>query len=267
MKRGIIKALQASLTVAAVVLSLVLAGPAGAVEREKLTEVGTEKAQPKAASKFALSPAFEMEKRARKGRKGKRSGPKVFKVLAPQQALLAFRIMAAQTDISFGFPTDGCYARAHLMARRLRAMGMRPSKVWSFARGKQEPLVCRTPNDPKGYVVWGYHVAPTVRVRIRPGVIRHFVIDPSMFTKPVTVAQWAAAQKPHRASRTPYVCLTRFDKAPTRPDGARCPGSGYSPAPDPIRGSDAHALAVMKLFKPWEGRVAPKTVLNTVSKL
>jgi hypothetical protein len=180
------------------------------------------------------------------------------------QARKLFNTMAAQKDISFRFPTDGCYARAHIMVRRLQHMGYKPGKVWSFAR-KGESLRVKTANDPKGFVQWGYHVAPTIKTRLSNGKVYDLVIDPSMFRGLVTVSTWAKAQKTTQ-NRLPFICKTRIGQAPTGPDGKK-PGTGYWPGADPKRGADFHAVNLMKYFKPYEGRTAPKPVLAMATKL
>jgi hypothetical protein len=180
------------------------------------------------------------------------------------QAKWLFHLMATQTDISFRFPKDGCYARAHLMVKRMQRMGYQPGKVWSFAR-MGESLCCKTRNDPKGFVQWGYHVAPMIRTRLANGILYDLVIDPSMFRGLVTIKAWATAQKTTRG-RLPYICKTRIGQAPTGPDGKKA-GTGYWPGPDPKRGVDYHAGSVMKYFKHYEGRTAPKWVLDLPKKL
>ena len=74
-----------------------------------------------------------------------------------------FKWMESQHDIAFGFPSDGCYARAHLMIRRMQKRGLTPYKVWAFKNGA--PLHVCTTNDPKTYVEWDWHTAPVLRVR------------------------------------------------------------------------------------------------------
>jgi hypothetical protein len=211
-----------------------------------------------APATLPISPVYEAEQKARKARLARP------KVLSWTQARIVFKLMALQSDISFGFPTDGCYARAHLMVRRLQALGFHPFKVWSFANG--ERLFCRTRSNPRGYVEWAYHVAPTLLVRSSKGKIRHLVFDPSIFKRPVTIARWARAQKRYQNSRNPFICITRIGQAPRKPIGI-CPGTGYWPGADPRHGADYHALGVMKLFKPWEGRMAPKKVLALASRI
>jgi hypothetical protein len=113
-------------------------------------------------------------------------------VLTPKQAQAAFERMAAQEDIAFTYPQDGCYSRAHLMCQRLRGLGYLPGKVWAFAHG--ENLHARTINDPRGFIEWNWHVAPTLKVRTRDG-LRDMVIDPSLCTRPVTPEQWRDLMK------------------------------------------------------------------------
>ena len=45
-------------------------------------------------------------------------------------------------------------------------------------------------------VYWWYHVAPLVTVKTDLGPIK-YVIDPSMFDEPVSIAVWTAAQENH----------------------------------------------------------------------
>jgi hypothetical protein len=210
----------------------------------------------------AAAPGAKKGKAAKRSRKKRLTGP----AITAEEARKLFDLMAAQPDISFRFPTDGCYARAHLMIRRMQALGYRPGKAWTFARSKRNPLVCRTRNHPRGYVTWRYHVAPTIRVRV-DGKVSTMVIDPSMFNGPIKVRQWARAQRRYRNSRTPYFCKTRLGQPPRKPNGRRTAGSGYWPSADPRRGKDYHAERVMKLFKPYEGRIPPKSVMKMASRL
>jgi hypothetical protein len=185
------------------------------------------------------------------------------KAVSPQQAVAVFRWMAAQRDIAFRFPIDGCYARAHIMCRRMQQRGLRPAKVWAFAVSKKEPLFVRTKNRPKtGYVTWGWHVAPILPVRLKSGKQTWSVIDPSLFQGPVTIPQWRDKMRYPRGRTRPYVTVSRFGEAPVGVDGRRLAGSGYFPGPDPRGGVDAHAMYKMRRYKPWEGREPPESVLR-----
>jgi hypothetical protein len=176
--------------------------------------------------------------------------------VTPEQARQAFRWASGQTSIAFRFPTDGCYARAHLMVRGLKQRGLKPWKVWSFANGG-ESLYARTSNHPKGHVEWRYHVAPILRVRLAGNKQRWYVIDPSLFKGPVTITTWKNSQKKPGARYNPYVTITRLGVAPTDATKKKLPGTGYWPGPDPKEGTDRHAVKMMRRYKPFEGRLPP----------
>lgn len=166
-----------------------------------------------------------------------------------------FKWLAGQTDLAFRYPTDGCYARAHLMCERLQKQGFKPRKIWSVANG--EELYARTKYTAKGYVTWAYHVAPMVRVRLDGEKQKWYVLDPSLFDGPVTLRQWMLAMMrqpkvghPHQ----PYLTLTAPGEAPQWIDGKRKPGTGYWPGKDPTEGLTRHALAKMKEYKQREPR-------------
>lgn len=104
--------------------------------------------------------------------------------------------------IPFLYPDDGCWARAHEMCRLMINMGLSPKKVWIRASAGHW-LHVSTKNNPNCYVNWGWHVAPTLCVR---GPLffqtRNMVIDPSLFTTPVTEAAWKSVQGDPNASLT-----------------------------------------------------------------
>lgn len=61
---------------------------------------------------------------------------------------------------SWLYPDDGCFARASLMNKNIKlAADPVPGKVFVFGN-----LKVITPNPPRGYVTWWYHVAPVVQV-------------------------------------------------------------------------------------------------------
>lgn len=101
------------------------------------------------------------------------------KTISLEKAKELFNKALAMKDISWKYKSDGCYARAHLVARRFEAEGVRVDKVWL----KGELYV------PEEDLSWGFHVAPILYVEDK-GVIQKMVIDPSLFDKPVTVAEW-----------------------------------------------------------------------------
>ena len=104
--------------------------------------------------------------------------------------------------IPFNFPDDGCWARAHEMCRLMIAMGLSPRKVW-IDNSPGQMLHVDTKNNPQCFVEWYWHVAPTLCVR---GSVwfraRTMVIDPSIFTAPVTVTKWKGVQHDPGATLT-----------------------------------------------------------------
>jgi Glutaminase len=91
--------------------------------------------------------------------------------------------------IPFLYPRNGCWARAHEMYRLMSAQGSPPPwKLWNYGN-----LAVKTRNDPKCVVGWGWHVAPAVYVEIN-GQNHFLVIDPSMFSEPVSWETWQNAQ-------------------------------------------------------------------------
>jgi hypothetical protein len=146
------------------------------------------------------------------------------------------------------------------MIRRLQRRGLRPAKVWSFENG--EPLFVRTAHHPRGYVTWRYHVAPALRVRLASGKQFWVVLDPALFKGPATVLRWREAQRRPGSHNEPYVTLSRPGQAPVDQHGHRLPGTGYWPGMDPHEGLDAHALKVMRLYKPYQDRLPPRTLTD-----
>jgi hypothetical protein len=92
--------------------------------------------------------------------------------------------------IPFLYPDNGCWARAHEMCRLMIAAGVQPKKVWSSGL-----LHAKTRNNPKCFVDWAWHVAPTLCVRTSLYfIVEDRVIDPSLFTAPVSKQTWKDVQ-------------------------------------------------------------------------
>jgi len=135
-----------------------------------------------------------------------------FRCVSSLRAQQVFDAMAATTCnplavpppcIPFMYPDDGCWGRAHEMCRLMLGMGVRPQKVWINAVG---PLLkANTRNHPQCFVQWSWHVAPTICVRRRRFVFpwsEQQVIDPSLFTTPVSKATWKGVQNNPNATLT-----------------------------------------------------------------
>nr|MBI3614157.1 hypothetical protein [Nitrospirota bacterium] len=100
--------------------------------------------------------------------------------------------------IPFLYPDDGCWGRAHEMCRLMINMGLSPKKVWI-----EGTLHVSTKNNPNCGVWWGWHVAPTLCVRgPRFCQSETMVIDPSLFTTPVSKATWKSVQGDSNATLT-----------------------------------------------------------------
>ncbi len=104
--------------------------------------------------------------------------------------------------IPFLYPDDGCWGRAHEMCRLIIADGASPRKVWIDGS-----LHTPTKNNPNCFVNWGWHVAPTLCVRRWRWwwwfSSQTMVIDPSLFTTPVSEATWKGVQGDPNATLTP----------------------------------------------------------------
>ena len=100
--------------------------------------------------------------------------------------------------IPFLYPDDGCWGRASEMCRLMIAAGAAPRKVWIYA-SYDTSLFVNTRNNPNCHVSWAWHVAPTLCVRVRRRYfffcrIEERVIDPALFTTPVSEATWKGVQ-------------------------------------------------------------------------
>lgn len=126
-------------------------------------------------------------------------------VISEEYAVELFKYLAKQ-KIPFGYPEDGCYARAHRMSIFLDMKGITSGKV--FIEGD---LNVKTKNSPKGEVSWWFHVAPVVNVR-KNGQEIPYVFDPSIFDRPVPVQEWFDIQT--KGKKETYY-TKRFNYQPT----------------------------------------------------
>ena len=90
-----------------------------------------------------------------------------------------------ESNIPFGYITDGCYARAHMMDESFRQHGINHAKM--FVRGD---LAARNEHmDAR----WWYHVAPLVFVDDGQGNPEAKIIDPGFSSKPMDPSEWVKA--------------------------------------------------------------------------
>jgi len=152
-------------------------------------------------------------------------------------------------DIAFDYKQDGCYARAHLMARRFEAEGVRVDKAW--IRGD---LIVP---DSKPAIEWNFHVAPMVYVEEPKGQIKKIVIDPSLFDRPVTIEEWdkKISKKTIRGSTTTSFPFPENAAFFERSAIAISSSDPYRPD-DPFDMSEVkkmkHAEETMRKYKPLE---------------
>ena len=117
--------------------------------------------------------------------------------VTPQRAQQLFDLCASKMCcpasasapcITFLYPDDGCWGRAHEMCRLMIADGAQPEKVW--IKGNLHP---NSQNKPGCVVGWGWHVAPTLQVDPGGGP-QTWVIDPALFNGPVPQTTWKSIQ-------------------------------------------------------------------------
>jgi hypothetical protein len=120
-----------------------------------------------------------------------RYAPDAASVVSPARAIRVFDTLRQMDNIAYGYTDDGCYARAHLMCRRMCAMGLMPEKAWAFETDNRE-LVVRFPH---GEQTWWFHVAPVLGVEDGSGGHRPMVFDPSLFDGPATLKEWGDIMK------------------------------------------------------------------------
>ena len=165
--------------------------------------------------------------------------------LTTAQAEALFKEMAAQPQIPFNWPRDGCFARAHEMRRLMAEKGIESGKYWNYASPGGALVV---PGTGIGTVTWGWHVAPSVMVQ-GPGGAQPMVIDPSLFSQAVSPEAWAGKQGDTK------VILMHTDSALYQPTKDR---SGWIRDDDYARTRQDLALARYQRWS-WDNGIDPRT--------
>ncbi len=122
-------------------------------------------------------------------------------VLSSKRAQRLFDEFVSHHEIPFGYPVDGCFARATAMARIAEDEKIILGKVWAHGR-----LRVISPNPRIGKFTLNYHVAPTAFVKGNDGKAVLMVFDPSLFKTPVPLEEWLNIMK------TPGWLSPRIDK-------------------------------------------------------
>lgn len=123
-------------------------------------------------------------------------------VMNDEYILKIFQEMTVQKKIPFGYPEDGCFARAHEMSYQLDQKEIHTGKVFATGRFRVDNSKAE-----KGVITWGFHVAPFMLVDDGK-VKKPWVIDPSLFYEPVPIEKWLEKLTEHPSSKLDEVFLT-----------------------------------------------------------
>jgi hypothetical protein len=129
-----------------------------------------------------------------------------------QSAQRLFEIFADSALLRAGGHYGGCDNRAHLIVRALQneyaaMIDQAPRKLWVWSSllppsqtqfslsehedGWVDTVIASRPNQKNSYDTYNFHVAPLVRVGGTS-----YVLDITMFDRPVSPSQWKACFKP-----------------------------------------------------------------------
>lgn len=93
--------------------------------------------------------------------------------------------------ITFQYKQNGCQARAHLMRYYIEnTYHLQSYKIFAFGNLNTN----NAGGCGRNCISWDWHVAPLVYESDATGKLTQMVIDPSLFSEPVTVDQWKAIQ-------------------------------------------------------------------------
>lgn len=126
-------------------------------------------------------------------------------VLGQDQANELFRKFVQNKEIPFKYPVDGCYARAHEMARMAEKEQVFMGKI--YAEGF---LQAKTNFQKYPIVNWGWHVAPIAYVKQADNRAELMVFDPSLFGKPVSVEEWKKKMLDTTNGAKPHISTTYY---------------------------------------------------------
>jgi hypothetical protein len=117
------------------------------------------------------------------------------KAVTPAEAQALFEQLR-DLPLCFGESENGCQSRAHLMCAYMRDKGIVPYKAWVVAEDGND---LRFKVDLGGTKrQWWFHVAPAVLVRLPDRKTDVYVLDPALFSLPVTREVWAREMRATR---------------------------------------------------------------------
>jgi hypothetical protein len=102
-----------------------------------------------------------------------------------------FNKLAADPEIPFGYITDGCYARAHLMADTMHQDNVNVAKMFVMVDDPNDSASRLTAHNKYMDASWWYHVADlTVAENDQTHAKEAFIMDPSMADHPLPAEEW-----------------------------------------------------------------------------
>lgn len=118
-------------------------------------------------------------------------------VHSPEEANEFFELLKNRRAMAWDFPSDQCYARAYVSSWILSRLGVKPVTLWNVAPNSAPLLRVETSNDPRGCLMWSYHVAPGVVVANAQGRLEAWVLDPALSAHPQKLWEWVGAMTGH----------------------------------------------------------------------
>lgn len=126
------------------------------------------------------------------------------------------RTSGAADCIPFDYPVTGCNDRAHAMCLLLEGVGVIAGKLWLFDRR----MFAFTKNyDNSCRIGWEFHVVPYVRTSTKPGTLGIRILDPSLFTGPVSFKGFIKAL--HSSSKKTMFSRAEFYQLDATGGGSR----------------------------------------------
>lgn len=102
-----------------------------------------------------------------------------------------FAYLMKQKSIPYGYYADGCHLRAQQMVDILRIKSLELAKIIIEPKDPKLRILYKLPAQP-WVAPWTYHMAPVILVAEASGFIQTYVLDPSLFSRPVTKDEWLA---------------------------------------------------------------------------
>ncbi len=115
---------------------------------------------------------------------------------------------AATADIPWSFVADGCFFRAHTVAKLLEDQGVHTEKLWAITKGGD--LVIEKDTSKNGYSVVVNHVAACLHVERPDGTRARMVIDPSVADRLLTEDEWLANMRSAAGTGVETLLMPRF---------------------------------------------------------